>query len=133
MKRSSRLLAGLVLLLAGPAWAAPIAVDIDRNVNLAIGTRTFGPFNVPDDLSRCTLSLDRTNWTNPDAKLRAWFDISIDGGPFEFWLGMTAQGGQAGTTTSMSRPLPEGTNRQIRGGYELSGSRFRTTVSARCE
>lgn len=133
MKRSNGLLAGLILLLAGPVWAAPISVDIDRNVNLAIGTRTFGPFNVPDDLSRCTLALDRTNWTDPNAKLRVWFDISVNGSPFEFWLGMTAQGGQAGTTTSMSRPLPEGTNRQIRGGYELQGARFRTTVSARCE
>ena len=133
MKRSSRLLAGLVLLLAGPAWAAPIAVDIDRNVNLQIGTKTFGPFAVPDDLSRCTLVLDRTNWTDQNAKLRAWFDISVNGGPWEFWLGMTAEGGSAGTETRMSRPLPAGINRQIQGGYELTGARFRTTVSARCD
>lgn len=113
--------------------AAPISVDIDRNGNLPIGTKTFGPFAVPDDLSRCTLAIDRTNWTNPAAKLRAWFEMSVNGGPFEFWLGMTAEGGAVGTETRMSRPLPEGTNRQIRGGYELQGARFRTTVSARCD
>ena len=80
------LLVLLLVLIALPAWAAPIAVDIDKDVNLAIGTRNFGPVNIPNDVSVCSLSIDRTNWTNPSATISVSLSISVNNGPFVFWL-----------------------------------------------
>lgn len=123
-----------LLLLPGHGWAAPIAVDIDKNVNLAIGTRTFGPVNIPNDLSVCSLTIDRTNWTNPSATMSVNLSISVNNGPFLFWLGMTSQGGDSGAaTTQMRRALPVGTSRRVQGSYVVSGARFISTVSVACQ
>ena len=125
----------LALLWATLSVAAPISVDIDRKVNLAIGTRTFGPIAVPDDVTVCSLSIDRTQWTNPAAALSAQLEISVDGGAtWQAWVGLTSVGSADATmaTTFMSRALPAGTGRQIRGNYVVTGARFRSTVTAAC-
>lgn len=131
-----RLVLTLCLVLAtSPALAAPISVDIDRNVNLALGTRNFGPIAVPDDVTVCTLAFDRSQWTNPAAALSAQLEISVDGGAtWQAWVGLTSVGSADATmpTTSMSRALPAGTGRQIRGKYVVTGNRFRSTVTAAC-
>jgi hypothetical protein len=122
------------LLIPVLAFGASISADIDRNVNLPLGTRDFGPVNIPDDLSVCTLAFDRSQWTNASAKLKTELSISVDGGPFTFWLGMTSEGGSGlGAETSMTRQLPAGTNRRVQGVYEVTGARFRSTVSVRCD
>ena len=127
------LLVILLVLIAAPALAAPIAVDIDKDVNLAIGTRNFGPVNIPNDVSVCSLSIDRTNWTNPSATISVSLSISVNNGPFVFWLGMTSRGGDASaTSTHMRRDLPVGSNRRVQGNYVVSGARFVSTVSVAC-
>lgn len=130
-----RFISLLMVLWASSALAAPISVDIDKNVNLAIGTRNFGPIAVPDDVTVCTLAFDRSRWTNPAAALSAQLEISVDGGAtWQAWVGLTSVGGTDATmtTTSMSRALPAGTGRQIRGKYVVTGNRFRSTVTAAC-
>lgn len=121
--------------LVRAAGAAPISVKIDNNINLALGTRNFGPITVPDDVTVCSLSIARTQWTNPAAALSAQLEISVDGGAtWQAWVGLTSVGSADATmaTTSMSRALPAGTGRQIRGNYVVTGVRFRSTVTAAC-
>lgn len=121
--------------LVRAAGAAPISVTIDNNINLALGTRNFGPIAVPDDVTVCRLSIARTQWTNPAAALSAQLEISVDGGAtWQAWVGLTSVGSADATmaTTSMSRALPAGTGRQIRGNYVVTGVRFRSTVTAAC-
>lgn len=130
-----RFISLLMVLWASSVLAAPISVDIDKNVNLAIGTRNFGPIAVPDDVDVCTLAFDRSQWTNSAAALSAQLEISVDGGAtWQAWVGLTSVGGTDATmpTTSMSRALPAGTGRQIRGKYVVTGNRFRSTVTAAC-
>ncbi len=125
----------LWLLMTSAVWAAPIDVDIDRNVNLALGTRNFGPVNIPDDVSVCTFSIDRSNWTNASATMSASLDISINNGPFTFWAGLTSRGAATDAQiplTKMSRALPAGTSRRVQGNYVVSGARFVSTVSVAC-
>jgi len=124
-----------LLLWASPSGAALISVTIDNNINLALGTRNFGPIAVPDDVTVCTLAFDRSQWTNPAAALSAQLEISVDGGAtWQAWVGLTSVGSADATmpTTSMSRALPAGTGRQIRGKYVVTGNRFRSTVTATC-
>ena len=121
--------------LVRAAGAAPISVTIGNNINLALGTRNFGPFVVPDDVTVCSLSIDRTQWTNPAAALSAQLETSVDGGAtWQAWVGLTSVGSADATmaTTFMSRALPAGTGRQIRGNYVVTGVRFRSTVTAAC-
>lgn len=130
-----RFISLLMVLWASSALAAPISVDIDKNVNLAIGTRNFGPIAVPDDVTVCTLAFDRSRWTNSAAALSAQLEISVDGGAtWQAWVGLTSVGGTDATmtTTFMRRVLPPGTGRQIRGNYVVTGARFRSTVTAAC-
>ena len=127
----------VLILLFMPQFAlgAPISVDIDKNVNLAIGQRTFGPVAVPDDLSTCTFTIDRTNWTNASPAMSMTLDVSINNGPFTFWLGMTSQGSTFDAqlpATKLSRALPAGTNRRVQGNYVVAGARFVSTVSVAC-
>ena len=125
-------LACLMTFWTSTALAAPVSFDVERNVNLALGTRTFGPFAIPDDVVACTLAFDRTQWINSAAKLSTELAISVDGAPFAFWLGMTSEGNASGGKTTMSRALPEGINRRIQGNYVVTGARFRSTVTVRC-
>lgn len=125
----------VAILGCATAQAAPISVDIDKNVNLAIGTRTFGPVNIPNDLSVCTLTIDRANWTNPAATVSVSLSISVNNGPFVFWLGMTSQGTTFDAQvpkTKMTRALPAGLSRKVQGNYVVSGARFVSTVSVAC-
>jgi hypothetical protein len=129
-----RLLIVLVLLPLA-AQAAPLSVDIDRDVRLAIGTRSFGPVLLPNDLTVCTFSITRNEWTDPVAVVAAQIEISVNGGVFQPWLALQSNG--SGTShwlpTSMKRQLPPGLNRQARGTYTVSGARFRSTVSVSCQ
>lgn len=130
-----RSFACMLALWCASAFAAPISVGIDRNVNLALGTRNFGPIAVPDDVTACTLAFDRSKWTNPAATLSAQLETSVDGGAtWQAWVGLTSVGSADATMTitSMSRVLPPGTGRQIRGNYVVTGARFRSTVTAAC-
>lgn len=125
-----------VLVVAAPAWAAPISVDIDKNVNLQLGSKSFGPFALPDDVGACTFIIDRANWTNPAATLTVSLEISVNNGPFAFWLGMGSLGGEVDPTVpnaTVTRALPTGVTRRIQGAYVVSGARFRSTVSVACQ
>ncbi len=125
----------MLVLSASTSWAAPISVDIDKDVNLALGTRSFGPVAVPDDASACTFSVNRANWQNASATMSASLEMSVDNGPFTFWLGMTSRGSAVDAQaplTKMSRPLPDGINRRVQGSYVVSGARFISTVSVAC-
>lgn len=130
--RSISLALCILVFWCSALFAAPINVNIDSNINLALGTRTFGPVAVPDDLTVCTLAINRTNWTNAAAQLSAQLSISVDGAPFAFWLGMNSQGDTSGGETTMTRALPAGINRRIQGNYVVTGARFRSTVAVRC-
>ena len=131
--RFTSLIVLTAFLWASSLQAAPISLDIDRNVNLAIGSRDFGPIAIPDDLSVCLLSFDRKNWTAPTAALSTELFVSVDGGPFLVWLGMTSIGGvNTGDSTWMKKDLPAGVNRKVKGSYVVSGARFVSTVSVAC-
>ena len=124
-----------LLWASSSSWAAPIAVTIDSNVNLALGTRNFGPIAVPDNVTVCSLTIDRSQWTNPTASLSAQLEISVNGGvSWAPWVALTSIGGTDATMTitGMSRALPAGTGRQIRGNYVVAGARFRSTITAAC-
>lgn len=130
----------LFLLLTVPSWAAPISVDVDRNVNLALGTKSFGPLQIPDELTFCKIEIDRTNWTNPAATLTATLNISVNGGQARLWRSITAVGsgaltdrsGNPVTVTMIQGVLPSGINREVSGSYVVSGARFISTVSVTC-
>lgn len=118
------------------ATAAPISVDIDRNVNLAIGKRNFGPVAVPDDITVCTFSVDRTRWTDPAATMSVTLEISVNNAPFLFWVGITAHGEADNTSsplTTVTRTLPVGASRRVQGNYVVSGARFRSTLTVACQ
>lgn len=133
-------LACLLTFWASTALAAPVSFDVNRNVNLALGTRAFGPFVVPDDVSQCRITIDRTKWTNASATITATLDISVGGGPFTLWRSITASGGgtyvdRLGnpiTATMISGTLPDGANRQVRGNYVVAGARFISTITVAC-
>lgn len=126
----------MMLFGCAETFAAPISVDIDRNVNLAIGQRNFGPYAVPDGVSVCTFSVDRANWTDPAATMSVSLEMSVNNATFVFWLGMTARGeadNAASPTTTVTRALPLGNSRRIQGNYVVSGARFRSTITVACQ
>lgn len=126
-------LACILIFWCASAFAAPISADIDKNVNLAIGQRNFGPVSVPDGLSVCSLSIDRTNWTNPASTMSVQLSMSVNGGPFVPWLGMTSDGESGlGASTAMQRDLPAGSNRKVQGSYVVQGARFISTITVTC-
>ncbi len=135
--------ASLVMLpVAG--WSAPISADIERNVNLAIGQRNFGPIAIPDDVARCVVSVERAQWTNSAAKLAATIILTGDPYPAELpkvqqvcalpcLYGFTAEGGQSDQQATLSVMLPNTTNRKVQGNYVVSGARFRSTITVACQ
>jgi hypothetical protein len=143
LKRLSAFLFGLALVFTvNQSGAAPISVDIDKNVNLQLGTRNFGPVNVPDDLSICTIAFDRSNWTNVNARVNVELYFTVNGIPTPLdpngthlpWFSFTATGGSTMIPESkVTRALPAGINRQAEVVYVVSGARFRTTVTIRCQ
>lgn len=133
------LLVGLALCLSSTAWAVDFVID--NKVNLALGTRTFAGVAVPDGLTRCGIRIARTNWDNPATKLRAWLETSVDGGTnWKPWIAVTGEGGpipndrfgNPANDVFVESDLPSGVSRRVRGGYELTGTRLRTTVLVRC-
>ena len=129
------LLMGVLLLAVSSAWAAPISVDIDKNVNLELGRKDFGAVSIPDDAKICVFSIDRANWKDPAATISVSLSLSVNNGPFNFWLGMTGLGGPTDakeSRTIMRRALPPGVSRRVQGTYVVSGARFISTVSVAC-
>jgi hypothetical protein len=129
------------LCLAVSVEAAPVVQELERNVNLALGAKTFGdpdngqtPLAIPDDLVVCSLSFDRSQWINPSAVLRFRIWVSYDGGKTwpDWWQG-TADGRPAGDTSMIFMHLKPGTGRLARADYDVTGARFRTTVTLRCD
>jgi hypothetical protein len=142
LKRLSAFLFGLALVFTvNQSGAAPLDVEIDKNVNLRLGTRTFGPVNIADDLTSCTIAFDRANWTNSAARVTLDFYFFLNGVPYPTnesgthlpWFSFTAAGGGTAPVSKVTRSLPEGLNRSVEVVYVVSGARFRTTVTAHCE
>lgn len=112
---------------------AGFSTELERNVNLQLGTRNFGPFNIDDDVVSVRIAFNRSNWTNPDARLDVSLEVSVNGEPFRFMSGFTATGGPAvpgrPNVSAVNVILPAGTSRRVQGTYVVSGQRIRTTVT----
>lgn len=132
----------IVLLLWYPlAWAAKKDVVIDADKTLALGKKEFAGQLVDDDATRCGVRVDRTNWKQKTATIRAWLELSLDGGrTWKEWIAVTGEGGEPPlgrdgkpvTDVFVESALPAGTGRLVRGGYDVQGAQFRTTVLVRC-
>jgi len=126
----------MLLLLATTAQAVPFQQDIDRNVNLRLGLRSIPARPIDDDLTVCRIRIARNQWTNPDAHMRVRIEHSVDNGLTWNWVEGTADGRPAGTDTLILIPLNpplNGVPRLIKGEYEVSGARFRSTISWACD
>ena len=111
---------------------AALSRTIESNVNLAIGSKTFGPVAIDDDVKSLTISITRDNWTNPSAILSASLEVSMDGIAFRHVCGVTSSGStdtSHGNVIEVSANLPPGTGRLIRATYTLTGARFRATIT----
>lgn len=125
---------------------ATIHTTLLNKVTLQPGQRAFGPVAVPDALSSATLTVDRTQWTDPTVVLAVTLDLSIDGGVT--WASMTPseatdpfpiafeseggavldKNGNPSLVTSMTADFPPVSNRQLRGTITLTGGPLTTTV-----
>lgn len=111
---------------------AGATIELERNVNLQLGTKGFGPFAVDDDVRRVRIQVDPAQWTNPSAELAVSVQIAVNGGAFRDWFGFTASGQSAKAREGpvvVEPIMPPGVNRQVQGSYTVSGSRFRTTIT----
>lgn len=113
---------------------AGFSTELERNVNLQLGSKAFGPFLIDNDVRSVAITFDRTNWTNPAARLDVSLECSIDNGPFRFMTGFTAIGSQPipdrpQNVSFIRVTLPSGGNRRVQGVYAVSGQRIRTTVT----
>jgi hypothetical protein len=109
------------------------STEIERNVNLQLGSKTFGPVVIDDDVVNLAITVDRANFTNPAARFDAFFDLAIDGGEMREIGGLSGVGGPAfvdrPNVLATSITLRPGVNRTARVRYTLTGARFRTTVT----
>jgi hypothetical protein len=142
--RNASLTVLILCLSALSAFAAPFSLDIDKNVNLQLGTRDFGPINVPNDISECTMSVDRNQFTNPISQLEATIIISGDPLPPDVFspcelpctFGFIAKGFATNPSIPLAKiimQLPPTTNRKVQGTYVVSGARFRSTITVACQ
>jgi hypothetical protein len=89
------------------------------------GAAAFGPFAIPDGMTRIEIGLTRVNWPeNGLDVVTLAVDVSVDSGQtWRYWYGFTAPGGapiddetgQIATRSYMSTGIPAGTNRRVRG------------------
>lgn len=117
---------------------AGFKTELARNVNLTLGTASFGPVLIDNDVKRIGLSFSRENWTSPDQKLSLTIEESVDGAAFKFLASLTASGVVAPAdgrenVTSITIDLSPGSNRRVRGSYTCSGQRIRTTINVIAE
>jgi hypothetical protein len=113
---------------------AGFSTELQRNVNLQLGSNDFGPFNIDDDVQSVDIEFARVQWTNPAARLDVAWECVI--GAAVIMRGrITAFGGPAPVgkpnIVSDRLDLPPGSGRQIRGTYTVSGERIRTTITLR--
>lgn len=111
---------------------AEFSQQIERNVNLALGSKTVGPVAIDDDVRTIGITIDRGSWSDPSARLVASIECAVAGGPFRQVGGIQAGGSATnprGTLTTVEVALPPGTNRTARASYTVSGARFRTTIT----
>ena len=114
---------------------AGFSTELEGNVNLRLGSGSYGPFPIDDDLTYLWLEYDASQWTDPAAVIHVEVSISIDGGPFRLWRRFGAHG------RTFDPRIPknfaggdlrgfEGKNRRVQITYVVEGARFRTTVRA---
>lgn len=115
---------------------AKITTGAFTSRNYQPGEYTFPASNIPLGISQATLSLNRTDWTNPASKVNFKFERSQDNGVT--WLpagSFTAEGGvligrdgQVATASSATFDFPEPANqtRKVRGTLTVSGVAFKT-------
>jgi len=100
----------------------------------SIGSRTFGPFQVPLKCTRAKLIASRENWPEKGREGKApiihvKIDLSLDGGKtwIDTYVGFTAYGGEVrkvdntvspASTVARALPEPDNPNRMIRGIFE---------------
>jgi hypothetical protein len=101
-------------------------------VNLPLGTSSYGPLPVDDDVRYLRLSYTANDWTDANAVLDATIEMSVDGGPFRPWKRFIARGRahdpRVPNTFSGGSPFP-GVNRQARVVANVAGARFRSTIT----
>lgn len=111
---------------------AAFSQEIERNVNLAIGSKTVGPVSIDDDVRTISITIDHSNWTDPSARLSAFIECSVSDGEFRPVGGVNATGSATnprGNLTMVEIALPPGKSRTVRASYTVSGARFRTTIT----
>lgn len=113
---------------------AGFSTELARNLNLQLGSSSFGPFLIDDDVKRIGITFTRDNWTDPVQRLDVSLEESVNGGPFKFMTGIVAVGGPAPApprpnVTAVSIELSPGTVRRVQGTYTCSGARIRTTIT----
>lgn len=112
-----------------------MATVFTQTVTLAVGTRTFGPFSVPDNLTTITIRI--SNWPQTGRFLAFEFDLSTDGGvTFPMFVAMnpTPGGrpvGKDGTTDAsvVVGPMPAVTGRLAQLITTVTGGSITTTVT----
>ncbi|NGZ94942.1 MAG: hypothetical protein CV089_02205 [Nitrospira sp. WS110] len=115
----------------------PAEIELVRNVNLPLGTRTYPPtggYSVDDDVTWIELTFTANQWTNPAAVADVQILMSVNGGPFVLWRGFGANGRPVDArfpTTFVGGTPFEGVNRRIRVVNTVSGARFRTTITVK--
>lgn len=113
---------------------AGFRTELARNLNLALGSSSFGPFLIDNDVKRIGISFTRGNWTDPVQRLDVSLEESVNNGPFKFMAGFVATGAPApapprANITTLSVELSPGTGRRIQGTYTCTGQRIRTTIT----
>ena len=116
------------------------------------GTTNYGPATLTPDVSVLTITLDRTNWTDPTITVEIRGEISLDGGatwspqpsgqavwpwgafPIDFTAAggvITGPGGVVVNTSELTVSIPDvgNANRQLRGSMTITGGNLRTSIS----
>ena len=109
---------------------------------LPAGTRNFSLLSVPVGMTRLTLALDRTDWTDANVKIALTLELSLDAGvTWQSVGGLTSEGGPPpvqlpgrplpANITSGTWQFPEETNsnRRLRGTLVISGGPLKTTAT----
>lgn len=105
---------------------------------------SYGPFVIPDDVSRFKLALARNTtatpllWPDPATFVEASIEISLNGGVqwdklFAWGVagGLLLDGGtEVEECGASGGPLPAGVNRQIRGTVIVTGPALRSELRA---
>jgi len=107
--------------------------------NYQPGTYNIPSTAIPVGVTKVTMTLNRTNWTNPASKVAFFFERSPDGGATWLFEGaFTAEGGAVTgpdgtvatqTSATFSFPDPTNANRKVRGTLTVSGVAFKTDGS----